>query len=759
MAVNNLIQPLRVSFIATYPPRRCGIATFTSDLLNGLKSLYGDEPDGKEQEMMQVIALNDTDASPGYAYSRDVSFEIRWQHRDDYRRAADFINLSSTDVVSLQHEFGIFGGEDGSDIIHLLRRLKKPLVTTMHTILEKPTAGQQETMEQICRLSASVVVQTKKAVKMLQDGCGLPGEKVVMIDHGTPDVPFLDSFYYKEQLQAEGKKVLLTFGLLGPNKGIEYVIEALPDVVSDFPDLLFIVLGATHPGIRARYGEDYRNMLEKMVKDKGLTGNVTFCNQYVSIEELLQFLEATDIYISPYINKEQIVSGTLAYALACGKAIISTPYWHAEELLSGGRGCLVPFCDSKAIAEALTTLLKNETMRNQMRKKSYQLGRRMIWSEVAMVYLQTFERALFNYRDLFALPVRAGGAPGGSAVPEISLSQMYNLTDDTGICQHAVFTVPNRVHGYCTDDNARALIVAVMNWQLFRDTKILTLVNLHLSFLAYALNEEKGRVRNFMSFDRRWLEEAGSEDSHGRAVWALGYTVAYPPAKPMLSVASSFFKQVAGVALSFESPRSWAYSIFGSLHYLRHFGGDTEVRYITKTLSRRLLELYEENAAEDWLWFENILTYDNARLPQAIIAAGQYFSDTEMLDSGLKALEWLISVQTDPIDGHLSLVGNEGWYKRGAKKSRFDQQPIDAAALVDACYQAFLATQQQYWLKKMGWSFNWFLGNNDVHQPICNFTTGGCYDGLEPGGVNQNQGAESTVSFLMALHKMHLATK
>lgn len=750
MFAHNFMDRLKVAFIATYPPRQCGIATFTADLFNGLKALYSEDKQNGSQGYLQVIALNNN--SIEYNYGDEVSFKIRAQYQGDYRQAADFINLSPADVVCLQHEFGIFGGEDGNYIIPLLGALKKPAVTTLHTVLEKPTAGQQKTLKQICDRSTLVVVLAQKAVSLLMDIYRIPKEKIVKIHHGTPDLPFLDTFYYKEQFQAEGKKVLLTFGLLSPNKGIEYVISALPEVVREFPDTLYFVLGATHPEVKRKHGEEYRHWLEKMVKDKGLENNVVFYNQYVTMERLLQFIKATDIYLNPYVNKEQISSGTLAYALACGKAIVSTPYWYAEELLADKRGCLVPFRDSKVISEALIGLLKNDTRLDRMRKSSYEFGRQMVWRKVAMAYTRTFEQALLNYMSTKTRPIRKESVDEG--LPDINLTHLSTLTDDTGLFQHAIYSIPNRFHGYCADDNARALIVAIMNWQLFKDESIIPLIHVYLSFLNYAFNRQNQRVRNFMSYNRQWLEEVGSEDSHGRTIWALGYTLAYPPGDAVLGLASRLFKQALGVTLSFTSPRAWAYTILGSLYYLKHFNGATEARRVIEKLSQKLLGLFQTKAQEGWFWCEEIVTYDNARLPQALIAAGDYLDDEKMVATGLKALNWLINIQTDPVKKHLSLIGNNGWYRYGGEKARFDQQPLEAAALVAACYQAYLATKDTRWRKYMEWAFSWFFGNNDINQVIYDFTAGGCYDGLQPGGVNQNQGGESTVSLLLALHQM-----
>ena len=747
-------KPLKIAFISTYPPRQCGLATYTADLLDSINKMYQVNSKLKEETLLEVIALNKSQEQ--YSYSREVTFHIRDQHRGDYRRAADFINLSPIEVVSLQHEFGIFGGEDGNYILHLLASLNKPVVTTLHTVLRDPSPGQKQTLSRICQHSTLVVVQAGMAGKLLQEVYGVPESKITMIHHGAPDVPFLDPAYYKDQFQAEGKKVLLTFGLLSPSKGLEYAIEAMAEVVKEVPNALYIILGATHPEVKRVHGEQYRLSLEKLVRKLGLTKNVAFYNQYVTLEKLIQFLVATDIYITPYISQEQAVSGTLAYAIACGKAIISTPYWYAQEMLADGRGMLVPPRDSKALAAAIVELLLDEEKRNSMRKQAYQFGRQMIWKEVARKYAFAFDNARQNYcAQILTLPQEIA-VTESSSLPEVNLKHLRNLTDDTGLFQHALYFVPDRRYGYCTDDNARALIAVLQNWRLHKDESTLGLIKTYLSFIHHALEAGKGRLLNFLSYQRQWLEEVGSEDCHGRGLWALGYAVANPPNQAVLSLASHLFRQAVGAPLTFSSPRAWAFSILGALYYLKHFGGDTEARNLVEQLSSRLFGKYKENAEPGWFWFEDIVTYDNARLPQALIAAGKYLDNEEMLEAGLQAREWLISIQTDPEHGYLSLVGNQGWYRKGGEKARFDQQPLDAAALVDACYGAYLATGEYRWIIAMDWSFNWFFGNNSAHQVLYDFSSGGCYDGLEPGGVNRNQGGESTVSMLMALQQMHL---
>jgi glycosyltransferase involved in cell wall biosynthesis len=753
MYPGKILRPMKVSFISTFPPRKCGIATFCEDLLTSMKQLYSAEGSG-EKSNFEVIALNNNIET--YNYGRDVTFNIRDQHRSDYQRAADYINHSPVDAVSIQHEYGIFGGEDGSYINFFLENLKKPAITTLHTVLEKPSNGQRQTLMRICEQSVYIVVMAQAAVDILTRVYRIPDEKILLIPHGAPDVPFLDSSYYKDQFQAEGRKVLFTFGLLSPSKGLEYSIAAMEKVVEVHPDALYIILGATHPEVKRRHGEEYRHSLQKMVNDKGLELNVAFYNQYVTLERLVQFLVATDIYITPYLSREQITSGTLAYALSCGKAIISTPYIYAEELLDDERGVLVPFRNSEALAAEIITLLSDEALRNRMRKNSYQYGRQMIWQEVGRSYAAAFEQARFRYSEMLCQSVTNTDVTKRAILPEVNLKHLRNLTDDTGLYQHAVFNVPDRRHGYCTDDNARALIAAVMNWRLFKDERIKSLLNTYLSFIFHAYNEQKGRMRNFMGFERNWLEEVGSEDSHGRTLWALGYTIAHPPGDETLGLATRLFKDLIDATLKFTSPRAWAFAIIGANYYLRRFGGDARVRRIKYALAEKIKTLFDNVADDEWYWFENIVAYDNARISQALIVAGNYLEKEEMFDIGLKSLEWLIKIQTNPDSGQLSLIGNDGWYRRGENKARYDQQVLDATALVDACYQAFVLTGDDKWLSCMEWAFNWFFGSNDGNQALYDFSDGGCFDGLQPGGINKNKGAESVTSMLLALQRMHL---
>jgi glycosyltransferase involved in cell wall biosynthesis len=743
MVLEDIPSNLQVAFVSTYAPRKCGIATFTYDLASAIsqhmKTSLG------EENRISTVAINDHTT---YEYSNEVIFEIRDQYISDYREAANFLNVSPVDVICLQHEFGIFGGNAGSHILALLENLKKPVITTFHTVLQKPSQVQLETVKDICRYSSFVVVPAQKGIEFLRDIYGVSPEKLVFIPHGTPDVPFLDPTYYKGQFQMEKRRVILTFGLLSPNKGIEDMINALEPVVKKHPETAYIVLGVTHPNIKRSQGEKYRINLQRMTREKGLENHIFFHNTYVSSEELKKYLVMSDIFVTSYLSKDQLVSGTLAYAVACGKVVVSTPYWYAQELLDDGRGILIPFGDIKELSRQLSALLSDEEKRNTFRKKAYQFGREMIWSEVGRRYLEIFYRALQDYPQ-----VRIGRmvtVPRFS-LPKVNLDYLRILSDETGIFQHAMFTTPERRHGYTTDDNARALQVCFMNWTLFKEESILPLLHRYLSFLADAFDEKTGRFRNFMTYDRQWPEKIGSEDCHGRALVALGHAVDDPPNEPILTLVTRVFNAALPACQSFSSPRAMAHVIGGCYEYSRRFSGASEARKVCEVLSNRLMTLYSENSSDDWIWCEDIVAYENACIPEALIVAGDWLGSKEMLNQGLRSLRWLLNVQTSK-NGHLSIIGNKGWFKRGGKKSAFDQQPIDAAALTTACYNAYVITKDKKWLDEVQKSFYWFLGKNDNNEPLYDFTTGGCKDGLISSGVNQNQGAESALSWLISLY-------
>jgi glycosyltransferase involved in cell wall biosynthesis len=730
------------AFIADYVPRQCGIATFTYDLSNAVAA--ADE----RRRGCSVIAINDI--PEGYKYDDSVRFEIRESAPADYRQAAEFINISEAAVVCLQHEYGIFGGRDGSHVLGLLRRLRRPVVTTLHTILKEPTEEQRLILRDVCRLSTRVVVMAERAREFLQEIYDVAEEKIALIHHGIPDVPFIDPAVHKDKFGVEGRPLVLTFGLLSPGKGIEHAIRALPAVVKEHPDVVYMVVGATHPHVRRTVGEAYRTSLQRLARELGVEKNLMFQNRFVELSELCEFLGAADVYVTPYNSPTQIVSGTLAYALGTGNAVISTPYWYAEEMLADGRGRLVDFGDSDAIAAEMLDLLSDDLKRDTMRKAAYQWSRRMLWSEVAQRYLDVFEEAQERPVHPFLEAVEPAPAARVKELPEIDLRHLRALTDDTGIFQHAVYATPDRRHGYTTDDNARALIAAAMYWHQTRDEAILPLLQRYLSFLNYALDTGTGRFRNFMDYDRRWAETVGSEDSHGRGLWGLGACVGLCSSESIVGIATRMFEQALAAVDEFVSPRSWAFSIVGIHKYLNRFGGDSDARRCREVLSERLYETFVRGMSDEWPWCEPTVTYANAKLPHALLMSGKWMFRSEMIEVGERTLRWLLDVQTNE-EGCLSVVGNVGWYPRGGERSRFDQQAIEAHALIEACIEAYRVTGNEQWLDDAQRCFNWFLGDNDLHMPLYDFTTGGCRDGLHSDRVNANQGAESTLAWLMSL--------
>lgn len=744
---SNLVGFQNIVVVGNYPPRQCGIATFTADLVESISAELRDAS-------CWAVVIND--ALEGYQYPSKVCFEIAQKDLSDYRLAADFLNINQVDVVSVQHEFGIFGGQYGRHLLELMRNLRMPLVTTLHTVLAVPDQGQKATIQEIARLSDRVVVMSQRAVELLQEVYGVPASKIVMIHHGIPDVPFVDPNFYKDQFGLEGKQVILTFGLLSPGKGIEYMIDALPRIVAHHPEVIYVVLGATHPHIRRLEGESYRLSLHRRAREKGVENHLVFHNRFVSLQELCEFLGATDIYVTPYLNQEQIVSGTLAYALGCGKATISTPYWYAREMLSDGRGRLVAFQDPDALADQVLDLLQNEPERHAMRKKAYTFCRDMVWKEVARRYLEVFSeareerqrypRVVFHARTLESTPLE---------LPEIKLDHLKLLTDDVGILQHAKYIVPDRFHGYCTDDNARALIAVVMAQNLMAESaSLIPLACRYLGFLNYAFNEGKGRFRNFMAYDRRWLEEEGTEDSHARALWGLGMAVGLSPLENLTSMALHLLQKALPTVTGFTSPRAWAFALVGIHAYLIRFSGHTEVRRILALLAERLMDLYRTNATPDWPWIEDVVTYANGKIPQALLMSGQWLQRGDMVEAGLRSLEWLLHIQTDP-KGHFVPIGNRGWYSRGGPRARFDQQPIEAQNMIQACMEAYNVTGEERWVHEARKCFEWFLGRNDLSARLCDYRTGGCCDGLTADGANLNQGAESTLAWLLSLMSMH----
>jgi glycosyltransferase involved in cell wall biosynthesis len=735
-----------IAFLGDYLPRKCGIATFTSDLLEAVAARH-------PQSRCFAVPVNDLEGC--YGYPDVVRFEIEEQDLGSYRRAAHFLNSSGADVVSVQHEFGIYGGPAGSHLLTLLRELEAPVVTTLHTVLLKPNADQYRVMRELIAYSTRLVVMTERGRTILREVYQAPQAKIDLVAHGIPDVPFVAPDVYKGRFGVDGRKVLLTFGLLSPNKGIEHVLHALPDVVAEFPDLVYIVLGATHPHELRTRGEGYRLGLEAIARDNHIEKNVIFHNRFVDLSELTEFIGAADLYITPYLDEAQITSGTLAYAFGAGKAVISTPYWHAAELLRDQRGVLVPFADPRAIAREVSGLLRDEARRNAMGDRAYRLGRAMIWSNTAGLYMGSFQAAQRQGAAALRESVVARAAvrrPHES--PELNLGHLYNMTDSTGIFQHANFTAPNISEGYCTDDNARALILAVLLGQLDEaPRRVGALGTTYAAFLDYAFNPQTARFHNFLGSDRQWLDEQGSEDCHGRAIWALGTAVGRSPRWISRTTAEDLFAKALPAVTRFTSPRAWAFSLIGIHEYLRRRKADRLAVAVREESTGRLMALFDKVAQPGWTWFEDGLAYDNAKLAHALIVTGRATGEKKVYERGIEALRWLVGVQTSR-HGQLRPIGSNGFYRRDGARADYDQQPIEAHTTVSACLEAYRATSDPWWYEQAQRAFDWFLGWNDLGEELYCPQTGGCRDGLHPDRSNENQGAESMLAFLLSLAEM-----
>jgi len=738
----------RVAFLGDYLPRQCGIATFTTDVCEAVAAQY-------PHCDCLVGAVNDR--PEGYDYPSRIRFEIDEKELDSYRRAADFLNINNVEVVSVQHEFGIYGGVAGSHLLAFLRDVHMSVVTTLHTVLRDPNKEQRAVMKQLDLLSNRFVVMAERGRELLEQVYGVASDKIDLIPHGVPDVQFIDPAFHKDQFGVEGKTVLLTFGLLSPNKGIEHVIEALPAIIAQNPDVVYIVLGATHPNLIARDGQTYRLMLERLAEDRGVARNVIFYNRFVTQEELSDFISAADIYITPYLNEAQITSGTLAYAVGAGKAVISTPYWHAQELLADERGILVPFANPAAIAENVNRLLADPALMVAMRKRAWKLGREMIWPVVAERYMESFQRAragrIGTPRKAFAVRTLENQP---YELPPIKLDHLFRMSDNTGIFQHAIFNVPNFREGYCTDDNARAYILTLLLPEMtnrIAQLNIEQLASTYLAFLWDAFDQNTGRFRNFMSHSRQWLEDYGSEDSHARALWAAGMALGRSKNDGHRNLCAMLFQQGLPIVETFTSPRSWAFVLIAMHEYLRAFSGDRTVNQLRDVLTKRLHDHFRHNATGDWHWFEAMATYDNAKVSHAMILSGYWTSHGEVFEIGLQSLRWLVESQKAEA-GHFAPIGCNGFWDKGSPAARFDQQPLEAYALISACLEAHALTHDTYWRRAARRCFEWFLGRNDLGQSLYDSSTGGCRDALHQDRLSQNQGAESSLAFYLSLAEM-----
>jgi len=729
---------MKLAYIGTYPPRECGIGTFTRNLYN---SMVMNNETTKDSIEGFIVAMNDHELT--YDYPEEVKLTIRQEHQRDYLSAAKFINLSGADLCILEHEFGIFGGQNGVYILPLLHRLEIPLVVTLHTIIKTPSYDQRAVLVEICKMAQKIIVMSHKAIEFLVNIYKIDKRKIVYIEHGVPDIQF-NQQQTKKEFNLENNKVLLTFGILSRNKGIETVIKALPKVIEKHPEVFYIVLGKTHPNVLRYSGEEYRTYLRHLVKSLNLDKHVVFLNEFMNQKELFKYLSASDIYITPYLNEAQITSGTLSYAVGTGSAVVSTPYWHATELLADGRGRLFNFNDSDDLSTILMELLDNPDMLKILRGKAYDYGREITWPKTGEKYIAVALKILANKPVLLT---KTETLIDPLILPPFSLVHITRLTDDTGIIQHAKFGIPNLKEGYCLDDNARALLMVLMAYRQKKDMLALKLTPIYLSYIHYMQNKD-GTFRNFLSFNRQYLDEVGSEDSFGRTIWALGYLIANAPNDSYFQTGKFIFLDASGNFKKLQSIRGIANTMIGISYYLRSNPSDDSMTEILRSLTIKLIKHYEENSTPDWRWFESLLAYDNGILPLALLHSAGIIKDRKVTEVALETMNFLTKITLK--DDYLSIIGNEKWYKKDGERSIYAQQPIDALAMVLMYRQAFHLTKNKEYLNKLFSCFMWFLGENDLRMSLFDFETTGCCDGFESYGVNRNQGAESSLAYLIS---------
>jgi glycosyltransferase involved in cell wall biosynthesis len=729
---------MKIAYIGTYPPRECGIGTFTRNLYNSM--VRNNETTGEAREGF-IIAMNDHELT--YDYPEEVKLTIGQEHQRDYLSAARFINLSGADLCILEHEFGIYGGQNGVYILPLLHRLEIPLIVTLHTIIRNPSYDQKAVLVEICKMAKKLVVMSHKAIELLTTVYDIDKRKIAYIEHGVPDIQY-NRQKSREEFNLRNKKVLLTFGFISRNKGIETVLKALPEVIAKYPEVLYIILGKTHPNVLRYSGEEYRIYLQQIVNKLDLTRHVYFLNEFLNQNELFKYLSASDIYITPYLNEDQITSGTLSYAIGVGSAVVSTPYWHATELLADGRGKLFNFNDSDNLSAILLELFDKPDVISTMRQKAFEYGKEITWPKTGGKYIAVAQKVIADKPVVY---VKKETNLDPLILPPFSLTHIAHLTDDTGIIQHAKFGIPNLKEGYCLDDNSRALLMVLMAYRQKKDMLALKLAPIYLSYIHYMQNKD-GTFRNFLSFNRSFLDEVGSEDSFGRTIWALGYLIANAPNDSYFQTGKFIFSAAAGNFGKLNSIRGIANTMIGISYYLRSNPSDDSMAETLRNLTYKLIRHYDENRSSDWKWFEALLAYDNGILPLALLLSAEIFKDEKITETALESMDFLTEHTIK--DGYLSIIGNEKWYRKDGERSVYAQQPIDALAMVLMYHQAFHLTKDQEYLNKLFACFMWFLGENDLRMSLFDFETKGCCDGFESYGVNRNQGAESSLAYLIA---------
>ncbi|WP_295792497.1 glycosyltransferase [Mucilaginibacter sp.] len=734
---------MKIAYISTYPPRECGIATFNQNLMRAINANFPERKSPLNGGF--VVALNDSESMQEYEYPDEVKYVIRQNHQKDYIRAANYINTSNADVCIMEHEFGIYGGESGIYILPLLNRLEKPLISILHTILKDPSYVQRIIIREIAEQSSKIIVMSKRAVEFLTTIYDVPADKIQIIEHGVPNVEASNPNPVKSLSQFKNHKVLLTFGLISRNKGLESVVRALPKIVETHPEVMYVVLGNTHPGVIKNSGEEYRDHLKTLAAQLNVSKHLSFINKFVSEEELVDYLAAADVYVTPYLNEAQITSGTLSYAVGAGAAVVSTPYWHATELLANGRGRLFDFKNADELSDIVVELLDQERVLGELKENAYEYGLHLRWPVIGAEYIRVAQESCATHD--FSDKILKNSIVDPEIMPKFSLTHVVRLTDDTGIVQHAKYGIPNLKEGYCLDDNARALIMALMAYQRSKSKEAFELLPIYLSYIHY-MQTEDGNFRNFLSFDRRYLDEVGSEDSFGRTIWSLGYLIGCSGSNSYREFATEIFHKSFPHFKALKHLRGMANTIIGISLYLKVFPGDEGMVDEMVNLTTPLMDAFEKHQGEDWQWFEEKMTYDNAILPLALLHSCEITGNEKVKEVALKTMAFLDKLTLSK--GYLSPVGNDGWYYKGGKFPTFDQQAIETMAMVLMHFQAYTNFRKPQYIEKMFLCYKWFLGENTLRAPLYDHETKGCCDGLLPTGINRNQGAESTLAYLIS---------
>jgi len=729
------MKKIKIAVVCTYPPRECGIGTFSKNLINALQ---------KQHECaMEIFVVAMQSPKDEYEFPEIVQYVIRQEHQRDYINAAEYINFSGADICLIQHEYGIYGGESGVFLLSLIHELSIPFYATLHTILETPSFNEKSIIKNVASKAVQLIVMSEKAVSFLTNCYGVAAEKITLIQHGVPDFNIKYRESSKTELNLQNKKVLLTFGLLNRNKGIETVIKALPDVVRKHNDVIYVIMGKTHPMVKMLSGEEYRNYLLRLIEKANIEKYIHFYDKFVTESELIKYLSAADVYVTPYLNKRQITSGTLSYAVGAGAAVLSTPYWHAEEMLAQERGFLFDFGNYSQLSELLLKVLDNPDLLKKTRERAYTYGRKIIWPVIGLEYIKLFNKqssslTVNNAGDKEIFPINP------AHMPVFSLDHIKRLTDNTGIIQHARYSIPNLKEGYCTDDNARALILSLIAYRQKADNESFRLMEIYLKFLMYMQNDD-GTFRNFLSFDKKFLDEKGTDDSFGRAIWALGYLVHYSSREATFSIGLEMFNKSLPQVESIRSIRAIAFCAIGLSYFLYRFPDNEFCSQLLSKKIKCIIDAYDAESGMDWKWFEPVIAYANGIIPLALLHAYNVLRVDRYKLIAFESIAFLEKIKFS--SEYLRVIGNEGWYPRGGKPALYAQQPVNAMAMVLLFHKAYSVTKDKAWLVKMFKAYKWFLGDNFLHMPLYDFETKGCNDGLEKDRVSRNQGAESTIAY------------